>query len=81
MVAIAMKIWDIVVLEMENFTRLRLMKYIPFPVQRLWYLSQLSLLPMLLHLLIAQLCCQHFMLYSVKKHLNLYVCQKVKPLN
>ena len=35
---------------MGNFTWLRLMKFSPFPIQHLWYLSQFSLLPMLLHI-------------------------------
>ena len=35
---------------MGNFTRLRLVKFFPFPIQHSWYLSQISLLPMLLHI-------------------------------
>ena len=30
------------------------MKFLPFPIQHSWYLSQISLLPMLLHILILQ---------------------------
>ena len=50
---IAVKIWDkypLAALEMGNFTRLRLVKFSPFPIQHSWYLSQISLLPMLLHI-------------------------------
>ena len=43
----------LVVLEMGNFTRLHHVKFFLFPMQYSWYLSQISLLPMLLHILIA----------------------------
>ena len=53
---IAVKIWDnyttLVALEISNFTEFCLVKFVPFPIQHWWYLSQISLLPKLLHILI-----------------------------
>ena len=48
---IAVKIWDKCCIVNGKFhsSQLRLMKFFPFPTQHLWYLSQISLLPMLLH--------------------------------
>ena len=61
----------LIVLEMENFTQLCLMKFFLFPIQYPWYLSYISLLPLLLHI---QIIIMHVQLIS-------YNCIMEKLLN
>ena len=66
---ITVKITTLLALEMGNFTQLRLVKFVPFPIQHSWYLSQVSLLPMLLHILIIHIIYIHIIYIDIYIHI------------